>query len=92
MTYKKFFGYSLLSLMVCYLLIIFLNPNFFNFFIIVLSILLYLGLHVIYAIIYMGLKKLGYSRRDSILKFFSYSSYVLILLSGIGLLVYGYLK
>jgi hypothetical protein len=92
MMYKKFLAYSLLSLLGFYLLIIFFQPNFFNFFIIVLSIMLYLGLHAIYAIIYMILNNWGHSRKDSILKFFSYFSYALILLSGIGLLVYGYIK
>ena len=88
----KFFAYSLFCLLACYLLIVIFKPNFFNFFIIVLSIMLYLGLHAIYAIIFMILNNLGHSRKDTILKKFSFVSYLLILILGIGLVVYGYLK
>jgi hypothetical protein len=92
MMYKKFLAYSLLSLLGFYLLIIFFQPNFFNFFLIVLSIVFYLGLHAIYFLIYIILNSLGYSKKDFYLNVISNFIYVLILISGIGLVVYGHLK
>jgi hypothetical protein len=92
MPYKKFLAYSLFSLVSSYLLIVFLTPNFFNFFIIVLSIMFYLGLHVIFAALYMILNHLRHSRKEIILNFFSYLSFILIMLSGIALVIYGNIK
>jgi len=92
MTYKKFFAYSLFFLLSTYLLIVFFTPGFFNFFIIVLSLLLYLGLHAGFAVLYLILNHSGHSRKEVILNFFSYLSFVLIMLSGIGLIIYGNIK
>jgi hypothetical protein len=92
MTYKKFFAYSLFFLVSTYLLIVLFTPDFFNFFIIVLSLLLYLALHVGFAVLYLILNYSGHSRKETILNLFSYLSFALIMLSGIALIIYGRIK
>jgi hypothetical protein len=92
MTYKKFFAYSLFFLVSSSLMILFLTPNFFNFFIVVLILLFYLGLHAIYAVLYMILNHSGHSRKEIILNVFSYLSFILIMLSGIALIIYGNIR